>query len=146
MAASSRRCPRKSPSPLGGTFADAGSVAYQFIRRGEIRFDKGNLSEDAAMELALDAGADDVQDEGDEWVIYTATDQLFQVVGALREKGITPNGAPKLIYKAGNSTLLTDTETARSVIKLYDVLDDYDDTQNVHSNFEIDDSIADSLE
>ena len=132
-------------SKNGGTFADAGSVAYQFTRKGELRLDKGNLTEDAAMELALETGADDVQDEGDEWSIYTATDQLFQVVGALREKGITAN-SPKLIYKANTPIVLTDIETAKTVIKLYDLLDDYDDTQNVHSNFEIDDSIADSLE
>jgi YebC/PmpR family DNA-binding regulatory protein len=132
-------------SKNGGTFADAGSVAYQFTRKGELRLDKGNLTEDAAMELALETGADDVQDEGDEWAIFTATDQLFQVVGALREKGITAR-SPKLIYKANTPIVLTDIEAAKTVIKLYDLLDDYDDTQNVHSNFEIDDSIADSLE
>jgi YebC/PmpR family DNA-binding regulatory protein len=132
-------------SKNGGTFADAGSVAYQFTRKGEIRLEKGNLTEDAAMELALDAGADDVQDEGDEWLIYTATDQLFQVVSALREKGFTAS-SPKLIHKSNTPIVLADTETARTVIKLYDLLDEYDDTQNVHSNFEIDDSIADSLD
>jgi YebC/PmpR family DNA-binding regulatory protein len=132
-------------SKNGGTFADAGSVAYQFTRRGELRFDKGALNEDAAMELALEAGADDVQDGGDEWVLYTATDQLFNVVAALKEKGVTAS-SPKLIYQANTPLVLTDVETARTVIKLYDILDDYDDTQNVHSNFEIDDSIADSLD
>lgn len=131
-------------SKNGGTFADAGSVAYQFSRRGELRLGKGSLSEDAAMELALDAGAEDVQDDGDDWVIYTATDQLFQVVSALREKGVTAN-SPKLIYQPSTTLTLTDLEVARSVIKLYDVLDDYDDTQNVHANFEIADEIADAL-
>ena len=132
-------------SKNGGTFADAGSVAYQFTRRGELRFDKGTLNEDAAMELALEAGADDVQDGGDEWLLYTATDQLFNVVGALKEKGVTAS-SPKLVYQANTPLVLTDVETARTVIKLYDILDDYDDTQNVHSNFEIDDSIADLLD
>ncbi len=132
-------------SKNGGTFADAGSVAYQFSRKGELRFDKGNLTEDAAMELALEAGADDVQDGGDEWLMYTATDQLFQVVGALKDKGVNAN-APKLVYKANTPLVLTDIEAAKTVIKLYDLLDEYDDTQTVHSNFEIDDSIADSLD
>jgi YebC/PmpR family DNA-binding regulatory protein len=131
-------------SKNGGTFAEAGSVAYQFTRRGEIRLDKGTLTEDAIMEIALEAGAEDVQDEGDEWVIFTATDQLFQVVGILREKGLTTT-SQKLVYQANTSTTLTDLETAKAVIKLYDVLDDYDDTQNLHANFEIDDEIADSL-
>jgi transcriptional/translational regulatory protein YebC/TACO1 len=96
------------------------------------------------MEIALEAGAEDVQDEGDEWVIFTATDQLFQVVGTLREKSLTTT-SQKLIHQANTSTTLTDVETAKAVIKLYDVLDDYDDTQNLHANFEIDDEIADSL-
>lgn len=131
-------------SKNSGTFAEIGSVAYQFSRRGEIRLTKGTLTEDAIMELALDAGADDVQDDGDDWVIYTPTDQLFQVVGALREKGVTTT-SQKLIYQPNTSITLTDLDVARSVIKIYDLLDDYDDTQNVHSNFEIADEIADAL-
>lgn len=131
-------------SKNGGSFADAGSVAYQFTRRGEIRLDKGGLDEDKAMELALEAGADDVQDGGEEWIIYTATDQLFNVVGALREKGVNPK-SPSLIYQPGTTVTITDVDVGRAVIKLYDVLDDYDDTQNVHANFEIADEIADAL-
>lgn len=131
-------------SKNSGTFAEIGSVAYQFNRRGEIHLTKGTLTEDAIMELALDAGADDVQDDGDDWVIYTPTDQLFQVVGALREKGVTTT-SQKLVYQPNTSITLTDLDVARSVIKIYDLLDDYDDTQNVHSNFEIADEIADAL-
>jgi transcriptional/translational regulatory protein YebC/TACO1 len=96
------------------------------------------------MELALDAGAEDVQDDGDDWIIYSTTDQLFQVVGALREKGVSTT-SQKLIYQPNASITLTDLEVAKSVIKIYDLLDDYDDTQTVHSNFEIADEIADSL-
>jgi transcriptional/translational regulatory protein YebC/TACO1 len=96
------------------------------------------------MELALEAGAEDVQDDGDDWVIYTTTDQLFQVVGALREKGINTT-SQKLIYQPNATITLTEIETARAVIKIYDLLDDYDDTQNVHTNFEIADEIADAL-
>lgn len=131
-------------SKNGGTFAEIGSVAYQFSRRGEIRLEKGTLTEDAIMELALEAGAEDVQDDGDDWVIYTTTDQLFQVVGALREKGINTT-SQKLIYQPNATITLTEIETARAVIKIYDLLDDYDDTQNVHTNFEIADEIADAL-
>jgi YebC/PmpR family DNA-binding regulatory protein len=56
-------------SKNGGIFADAGSVSYLFHRRGEIRLDKGGLSEDAAMELALECGGEDMVDDGEEWVI-----------------------------------------------------------------------------
>lgn len=127
-----------------GTFADVGSVAYLFSRLGEIRIEKGSYTEDAITELALDAGADDVQDDGDDWVLYTAYGETFNVASAVREKGVTTK-SQNLIYQPSTTVTLTDVETARAMIKLYDVLDDYDDTQNVHANFEISDEIADEL-
>lgn len=127
-----------------GTFADAGSVAYLFTRRGEIRLDKTGLSEDQVMELALEAGAEDVQDDGDEWVIYTAQDRLFAVVGELKERNLTPK-SPQLTYLPGTTVPLTDQETAQRMLKLYDALDDYDDTQNIYANFEIPDEVMSGL-
>jgi YebC/PmpR family DNA-binding regulatory protein len=127
-------------SKNNGTFADAGSVAYQFMRRGEIRLEKKGLSEDTAMELALDSGADDVQDDSEEWVIYTAQDRLFAVASALKEKGAAPK-SPQLTYVPSTTVPITDIETARQILKLYDVLDEYEDTQNIHANFEIPDDV-----
>jgi YebC/PmpR family DNA-binding regulatory protein len=131
-------------SKNGGIFADAGSVSYLFHRRGEIRLDKGNLSEDAAMELALEAGGEDMVEDGDDWVIYTPVDQLFAVGSALQTKGVTPKSQNR-IYQPSTTVTLSDENTARSFLKLYDALDDYDDTQNVHANFEISDEIADKV-
>lgn len=128
-----------------GTFADAGSVAYMFQRRGEIRVNGAGLSEDQITELALEAGADDFVQEGDEWVLYTATDQLFAVGSVLREKGVTPT-SQKLIYQPGNTITISDPEIARKVTSLFDVLDDYDDSQNVYANFDLTDEAAASLE
>lgn len=128
----------------GGSFADAGSVAYMFTRMGEIRIEKGALTEDAATELALEAGADDVQDDGEDWILYTSFEQTFNVASALREKGLTTK-SQKLIYQPGTTVTITDADVGRAVIKLYDILDDYDDTQSVHANFEIADEIADEL-
>ena len=128
-----------------GTFADSGSVAYMFARRGEIRLDKAAGTEDQIMEAALDAGAEDIQEDGDDWVVYTATDQLFQVNGALREKGLTSR-SQKLIYQPQTTVTISDVDTAKSLIRLYDILDDYDDAQHIHANFEIDDAIADQLD
>ncbi len=127
-----------------GTFADSGSVAYMFARRGEIRLDKAPTTEDQIMEIALDAGAEDIQEDGDDWVVYTATDQLFQVTGALREKGLASH-SQKLIYQPQTIVTVSDVDTAKSLIRLYDILDDYDDAQYIHANFEIDDAIADQL-
>jgi YebC/PmpR family DNA-binding regulatory protein len=131
-------------SKNNGTFADAGSVAYMFQRRGEIRLDKAALSEDAIMELALDAGADDVQEDGEDWAVYTPTDKLFAVVGALKEKNIATK-SQSLIYQPATSVPVADADTARQLIKLYEQLDDYDDTQNVYANFDISDELLASL-
>lgn len=131
-------------SKNNGTFADSGSVAYMFQRRGEIRLDKSVASEDQLMEVALEAGADDIQDEGDDWVVYTATDKLFQVANALRENNLHSR-SQKLIYQPQTTVTINDVDTAKSLIRLYDILDDYDDSQNVHANFEIDDAIAEQL-
>lgn len=132
-------------SKNNGTFADAGSVAYMFARRGEIRLDKAAAGEDQLMEAALDAGADDIQDDGDDWVVYTPTDKLFQVGGALREKNLSPR-SQNLIYQPQTIVTISDVDTAKPLIRLYDLLDDYDDSQHVHANFEIDDAIADQLD
>jgi YebC/PmpR family DNA-binding regulatory protein len=132
-------------SKNNGTFADAGSVAYMFQRRGEIRLDKNGTSEDQIMEAALESGAEDIQEDGDDWVVYTATDQLFQVGAAMREKSLPPR-SQKLIYQPQTTVTISDVYTAKSLIRLHDILDDYDDSQNVHANFEIDDSIADQLD
>ncbi len=128
-----------------GTFADAGSVAYMFQRRGEIRLSKEGLSEDEVTEAALDAGAEDVQEDGDDWVLYTATDQLFAVGSRLKEKNFAPV-SQKLIQHPSNLITIEDPEIARQVVKLYDILDDYDDTQNVYANFDLSDEAAAGLE
>ena len=127
-----------------GAFADAGSVAYMFTRRGAIRLDKGSLSEDAAMELALDAGAEDVQDDGDEWIIYTAQDKLFSVGTTLAKRNVAAK-SQQLIYQPATIVHVEDAEVARTLLKLYDALDDYDDTQHVHANFEITDEVMSAL-
>lgn len=127
-------------SKNGGSLAEAGSVAYLFTRRGEIRIDKGTLNEDAATELALDAGADDVADDGAEWIFYTATDQLFAVGSALQFRGIAPK-SQHFIYQPMTTVTVADLDTAKALIKLHDIVDDYDDTQNVHANFDLPDDI-----
>lgn len=132
-------------SKNNGTFADTGSVAYMFQRRGEIRLDKPYATEDQLMEIAIEAGADDILNDGDEWVVYTPTDKLFHVANHLRDKGIASR-SQKLIYQPQTTVTISDAAAAKSLIKLYDLLDEYDDTQNVHANFEIDDAIAEQLD
>ena len=135
---------REILSKNGGVFADAGSVAYMFSRRGEIHLEKGNLTEDSAMELALESGADDLVDDGDDWVLLTPTNRLFAVGAALQAKGITPK-SQQMSYHPATTVTVSDPETAKTLIKLHDALDDYDDTQNVHANFEITDDVMAQL-
>ncbi len=127
-----------------GTFADAGSVAYLFSRRGEIRLDKAALTEDQATELALDSGADDVIPEDDDWILYTSFEKLFPVATALRERNATPK-EQKLIYLPATTITIEDPATAQQLIRLVEALDDYDDTQNVFANFELSDAAAEAL-
>lgn len=129
----------------GGTMGSPGSVAHLFQRVGEIKLPASAGPDDAIMEAAIDAGADDIQSDEEEHTILTAPDQLYAVASALRSKGLQAS-AIRLNYIPGTVITLSDVQTAKQVLKLYDLLDDLDDTQNVYANFEISDDIADQLD
>ncbi len=130
----------------GGNMGTPGSVYNQFDRKGEEREVDENLNEDAAMELAMDCGADEFEEgESDnEWVFICGPTDLQTVSAALTTAGKSVTGM-KLISVAQNPTTISDVETAQKVMKLYELLDDYDDTMNVFSNFEIDEAILEKL-
>jgi YebC/PmpR family DNA-binding regulatory protein len=127
-----------------GSVATPGSVSYQFDRKGEIRIPAAAAAEDRLMELAIEAGADDVEAGGDEHVIFTVPAALGTVAGTMRAAGIAV-ASEKLVSIAQNPTVITDAGLARRVLKLHDQLDDYPDTVNVFTNFEIDDTILELL-
>ena len=129
----------------GGSMGSAGSVMHQFHRKGEVKFPAGAGSEDAVLEAALESGADDVVSDADEHTVYTAPDQLYAVATGMKDRGFTA-GSCKLVYVPGTTITLTDLTTARAVLKQYHLLDDLDDTQDIHANFEIADDIVDQLE
>ncbi len=131
----------------GGSIATPGSVAYQFDRKGEVRIIAENLDNDSALEIAMNAGADDVEagDNANEWVFETTPTELGNVSNALRESGYTVTSM-KLVYTPQNTTLVTDLEVARKITKLYELLDDYDDTLNVFSNFDIAEDLLEQLD
>jgi len=124
-------------SKHGGNLAEKGAVAFQFDRRGVIRV-KGK-GDDLLMQ-ALEAGADDVQEEGEESVIYTEPTQLAKVRDALREAGVEVIEA-ELTYVPNNTVPVTDKETAGKIMRLMDALDDIDEVTNTHVNFDIDESL-----
>ena len=123
-----------------------GSVAYQFDRKGQVTINAPELDEDAAMELAMDCGADEFEEgenEG-EWAFICGPTDLSAVSEALTAAGRNVTGM-KLVSIAQNPTDITDVATAQKIMRLFERLDDYDDTMNVFSNFEIDDSILEQL-
>ena len=124
-------------SKHGGNIAEKGAVAFQFDHKGMIRV-KGNG--DDLMLQALDAGAEDVQEEGDESVIYTAPTDLAKVRDTLREAGLEVLEA-ELTYVPNTTVDITDKDTAGKIMRLMDALDDIDDVTNTHVNFDIDESL-----
>ena len=128
-----------------GTMGSAGSVAHLFQRIGAIKFPAAALSSDALMDLAIEAGADDVLSDEEEHTVVTAPHQLYAVATFLKDHGLAAS-AIKLDYQPASPITLTDPETARQVLQLYDALDELDDTQNVYANFEISDELMDQLD
>ena len=120
-------------SKHGGNLAEKGAVAFQFDRRGMIRV-KGN-GDDLLMQ-ALDAGAEDVQEEGEESVVYTEPAELTKVRDALRAAGVEIIEA-ELTYVPNNTVPVTDKDTAGKIMRLMDALDDIDEVTNTHVNFDI---------
>jgi YebC/PmpR family DNA-binding regulatory protein len=120
-------------SKHGGNIAEKGAVAFQFEHKGMIRV-KGS-GDDLTMQ-ALEAGADDMQEEGDESVIYTAATDLAKVRDALKEQGLEILEA-ELTYVPNNTVEVTDAATAGKIMRLMDALDECDDVTNTHVNFDI---------
>jgi YebC/PmpR family DNA-binding regulatory protein len=129
----------------GGTVATQGSVAYQFDRKGEIRIPATAAPEDAILEAAIEAGADDVQSDPDEHLILTAPTDLGIVANTLRTAGFQLT-SEKFVSVPQHPSVVTDPAIARQILKLYDLLDDYPDTINVFTNFEVADDLLALLE
>jgi YebC/PmpR family DNA-binding regulatory protein len=126
-------------SKHGGNIAEKGAVAFQFDHKGMIRV-KG--TGDDLMLQALDAGAEDVQDDddGENSIIYTAATDLAKVRDALRAAGVEVTEA-ELTYVPNTTVEVTDEATAGKIMRLMDALDDCDDVVNTHVNFDIDESL-----
>lgn len=127
-------------SKHGGNIAEKGAVAFQFDHKGMVRV-KG--SGDDVMLTALDAGAEDVQEEGNESVIYTAPTGLAKVRDSLREAGLEVTEA-ELTYVPNVTVEITAKDTAGKIMRLMDALDDIDEVTNTHVNFDIDESLLEN--
>jgi len=124
-------------SKHGGNIAEKGAVAFQFDHKGAIRV---KATGDDLLLTAIDAGAEDVQEEGDESVVFTAATDLGKVRDALRDAGVEVTEA-ELTYVPNTTIEVTDADTAGKIMRLMDALDDVDDVSNTHVNFDIDESL-----
>ncbi len=129
----------------GGTLAKAGAVGYLFESKGIITFDKEGVDEDALMEAALEAGADDVVDEDDVWEVHCAPSEFNTVNEALAAAGLEPVEA-EISKQASTTVDITDKGEAAKIMALMEALDEADDAQNVYSNFDIDEAILAELD
>ena len=128
----------------GGSIAEPGAVAWQFERKGVITLPK-SASEDDVMMAALDAGLEDLADDGDTWRLTCAPTDLAAVRAALDEAGIAFDSAESTMV-ANLSVMLDTTDAAQSVLRLIDALEDNDDIQDVYANFDIPDALMHDLE
>ena len=130
----------------GGNLGTDGSVAYLFNKMGVIQFsaDSG-VDEDTLMEVAIDAGADDVATESDGSIeVLTSPENYEQVKKAITDKGLTPSNSEVTLIASTECPL--DLETAQKMLKMIDVLEDLDDVQNVYTNVVISDEIMAALD
>jgi len=131
-------------SRSGGNMAEAGAVGWQFARKSYFSFPKEQLNYDAAFELAIEAGADDVQDGGEDIEIVGPVESFKTIGDALRAKGVTPDEAGlRLIAK---QEMDLPVEATLSVLKLIDSLEELDDVQNVFHNVKLSDEALAALE
>ena len=128
----------------GGSMGENGCVSWKFERKGVIQFSKEKYTEVQLMEAALEAGADDLRDEGDVWEIQTAMADFNAVREAFEAAGLEMITAE--LNQVPQTTMEVDLETARKLLRFIELLEDNDDVQNVYSDADISDEIMAQLE
>ncbi len=129
----------------GGSLAEPGAVAWQFERKGVVTVPKQAGSEDDLLLVVLDAGADDLADEGDTWRVTCEPSALSEVRGALEAASVEVVSADVTMLPT-STVALEGPEDARKVLRLIDALDDHDDVQDVYANFDVADDVLQAVE
>jgi YebC/PmpR family DNA-binding regulatory protein len=119
----------------GGNLGGAGTVSYMFKPKGYIAISSAKTTEDKLMELALDAGAEDIQTAGDVFEVYTTQNTYEAVLAAIKKAGIEPDEAT--VGKYADTSVNLEGPKAVQMLKLMEALEDNEDTQNVWANFEM---------
>ncbi|HET9019494.1 MAG TPA: YebC/PmpR family DNA-binding transcriptional regulator [Acetobacteraceae bacterium] len=134
---------RAAFSKFGGALGETNSVSFLFTRLGAVRYPASAASEDAMLEAAIEAGADNVESTAEAHEVTTVPDTFFAVRDALEARFGPPEQA-RLDWRPSTSVTL-DEERARAVLKLLDALEESDDVQNVYANFDIPESVMATL-
>ncbi|HMB31158.1 MAG TPA: YebC/PmpR family DNA-binding transcriptional regulator [Desulfohalobiaceae bacterium] len=135
---------RKLFSKSGGNLGEAGCVAWMFDKYGILSFDKNKYHEDQLLEIGLEAGVEDIVDENQAWEVRTPPEDFVRIKQAFEEAQIEIDHAE--ISMIPKNYVELDKETAQKALKLYEQLDDHDDVQKVHVNFEIPDELYEQLQ
>ena len=130
---------RHALTKYDGSLGTDGSVAWQFDRRGQIVVDASRYSEDAVFEAAIDAGADDVTGDGEEFVITSEVADFIAVQDGMKAAGIESTSAE--LTRIAKNEITVGSKDAEKLIKLMDMLEELDDVQRVHSNADIDEAV-----
>ena len=131
---------RRIFSKNDGNLASSGSVSYMFHKKGRITVPRSTIPEERIFELALEAGAEELTTEEDQYVIITSHDQLYAVAEALKQAGVTTDGQ-KFTYIPDTTVPVTNEAVALQILRLCEGLEDDDDVQNVYSNLDIPDDL-----
>jgi YebC/PmpR family DNA-binding regulatory protein len=127
----------------GGNMAAAGAVAYLFHKKGDIVIAKTAAKEDDLMAIVLEAGAEDLRDDGDNWEVLTDTSVYEAVLEAVKKAGIEPVSAS--VTMIPQNYIKLEGSQAGTMIRLIEAFEEHDDVQNVHANFDIDQKLLEEV-
>jgi len=127
----------------GGNMAEAGAVSWMFHKKGDIVIPKAAAKEDDLMAIVIEAGGEDLRDDGDNWEILTDPASYEGVLEAVKKAGIEPAAAS--VGLIPQNYIKLEGAAASTMIRLMEALEDNDDVQNVHSNFDIDQKLLEEV-
>jgi YebC/PmpR family DNA-binding regulatory protein len=130
-------------SKNGGNLGEQGSVAWMFERKSQIIVDKEKATEDKLMDIILDAGGDDIRDDGDSWQILSAPEANEAVLQAIQKAGVSTEGSG--VAMVPKNLMKLEGRNAQGMLRLSEILEDHDDVQDVYSNFDVDEKELEAM-
>ncbi|PWU05746.1 MAG: YebC/PmpR family DNA-binding transcriptional regulator [Verrucomicrobia bacterium] len=128
----------------GGSLASPGALDYNFQRKGQFLIDAKKVKEEDLLDIVLEAGAEDVINNGDYFEVLSPISEFYKVSRALEDKKIVPESA-ELAYIPSNLIAIKDPEVAKKLLKMVNALDDLEDVKNVYANFDIEEKLVEAV-